>query len=321
MPDMQILIVTPAPRGSLKGNRITAERWGGILVGLGHRVALAGSYSNQRCDVLVALHARRSASSIRKFAEKHPDKPIVLAMTGTDLYEDLPDSVEARQSVERATRIVVLQTDAVRYLSAAARKKTTVIYQSCRVPNSFRAAPRRDGFEVIVMGHLRDVKDPLRTAAAARQLPATSRIVVTHLGAPLDKSLARQARREMKLNPRYQWLGEVPREEALRILGRSRLLVVSSRVEGAPNVASEAIALGVPVLATKISGMIGMFGRDYPGYFAVGDTDGLARLLAQAETDVAFYRQLSLVGKRLKKLVAPAREANAWRHLLAEIAK
>jgi glycosyltransferase involved in cell wall biosynthesis len=223
--------------------------------------------------------------------------------------------------VDRATRIVVLQADALRYLPAAARQKATVIYQSCHVPKSFRATPRRDVFEVIVIGHLRDVKDPLRTAAAARQLPATSRIVVTHLGAPLDQSLARQAWAEMKVNPRYRWLGEVPREEALMILGRGRLLVVSSCVEGAPNVASEAIALGVPVLSTKISGMIGLFGRDYPGYFAVGDTDGLSRLLAKAEADAAFFRRLSLAGQRVKKLVAPVREANAWRRLLSDLAK
>ena len=316
---MNILIVTPAPRGSLKGNRITAERWAEILVEQGHRVTLAGSYSNQRCDLLVALHARRSAPSIRKFADRHPDRPIVLVLTGTDLYEDLPDSAAARQSLKQATRIIVLQADALRFLPAAARKKTSVIFQSFRPPPAMTWSPRRDVFEVIVIGHLRDVKDPLRTAAAARQLPATSRILVTQLGAALDKSLSKQARAEMKRNPRYQWLGELPRVEALRILARGRLLVVSSHVEGAPNVASEAIALGVPILSSKISGMIGLLGRDYPGYFAVGDTDALARLLHQVETDAAFLRQLLLACKRLKKLVAPAREANAWRRLLAAV--
>ena len=64
---MRLLIVTPAPKGSRKGNRITADRWLRLLRELGHRVAIADEFRDQPCDVLIGLHARKSAASIWRF--------------------------------------------------------------------------------------------------------------------------------------------------------------------------------------------------------------------------------------------------------------
>ncbi len=143
-----------------------------------------------------------------------------------------------------------------------------------------------------VLGHLRPVKDPFRTALAARLLPASSRVRVLHLGAALSEEMAERARQEAAANPRYRWLGELPRWRALRVLGRCRLLALTSEMEGGANAISEAAALSVPVIASRIGGSVGLLGADYPGYFPVGDTAALARLLERAETDTRFYRTL-----------------------------
>src|SRR5262249_46764307 len=141
-------------------------------------------------------------------------------------------------------------------------------------------------------GHLRQEKDPLRTALALRHLPANSRIRVTHAGQALSADWAKRARTAGRLDPRYRWLGELPRWQARRLLARSRLLVLSSRMEGGANVISEAIVERVPVLASQISGSIGLLGEAYPGFFPVRDTGALARLLRRAETEPSFYTQL-----------------------------
>jgi hypothetical protein len=86
---MKITIVTPAPRGSRKGNRITARRWARLMRQLGHRVTVAEEYRGERCDVLVALHARRSFPAQEAFRRAHPGRPVVIALTGTDLYDDI----------------------------------------------------------------------------------------------------------------------------------------------------------------------------------------------------------------------------------------
>ncbi|HZS10301.1 MAG TPA: hypothetical protein VFD58_36065 [Blastocatellia bacterium] len=221
---MNISIITPAPPRTRHGNRVTALRWARILKSLGHRVVIAGRYEGQPCDLLVALHARRSHPSIRRFHREHPDRPLVVALTGTDLYRDLKTSGQAWQSLELATRIVALQPKALDELPPHLRHKTRVIYQSVP-PVSIRnpQSAIRNHFKVCVVGHLRAVKDPFRAAMASRLLPVSSRIRIMHVGRAMTEAMARRAEREMEINPRYQWLGELPQARARRILAGSDL--------------------------------------------------------------------------------------------------
>jgi putative glycosyltransferase (TIGR04348 family) len=319
---MKICVVTPAPPGSRKGNRITAVRWARLLRELGHRVQVCQAYEGSHCDVLLALHARRSAESIARFRRKHPDKPLVLALTGTDLYGDIHTDPVAQRSLELASRFILLQPAGIEELAQRLRDKARVIYQSVELPrHASRSAHHSSGhhFEVCVLGHLRAVKDPFRTAQAARLLPEESCIRVTQVGGALSADMAEQARGEQASNPRYRWLGELPRWKALRALARSDLLVLTSQMEGGANVISEALAVGVPVISSRISGSVGLLGTDYPGYFPVGDTQGLAKLLWRAETDPQFYRALQKWCVRLRPLIDPARERRGWRSLLREL--
>ncbi|GDY08195.1 hypothetical protein LBMAG52_16810 [Planctomycetia bacterium] len=315
---MRLLIVTPAPKGSRKGNRITADRWVRLLRQLGHRVTIVDSFRDQPCDVLIGLHARKSAASIRRFRANRPNGRLVVVLTGTDLYHDLPQNRAAQRSIELADRLVVLQSRAVNALPRGAQAKARVIVQSAIGPKS-RLAARSDAFEVCVVGHLRSVKDPFRTALAARQLPPESQIIVSHLGAALDPTMARRARAEMLRNPRYRWLGDLPHAQALRLLARSRLLVNSSKMEGGANAICEALACGVPVLSSRIDGSIGLLGEDYPGYFEFGSTLELATLLSRFETDAAFKKRLTSSCRALARIVDPKHERTAWRRLLTEL--
>lgn len=315
---MRILLVTPAPSGSRKGNRVTAERWARLLRDLGHRVTIAVEYHRQCCDLLIALHAFKSHLSICRFRTKRPGDPLVLCLTGTDLYGDIRTRPEAWESLELATRLVVLQPLALDELPEPLRGKARVIYQSVPAP-AVRGRPRHHVFEVCVLGHLRPVKDPLRTARAARLLPASSRVRVLQVGGALSDELAEQARAEQAGNPRYCWLGERPRGQALGLLARSRLLSLTSELEGGANVISEAIALGVPVVSSRIAGSLGLLGADYAGYFPFGDTRALADFLLRAETDAAFYQALGAQCALRRPLFEPARERQSWHELLREL--
>jgi putative glycosyltransferase (TIGR04348 family) len=302
------------------GNRVTARRWARLLRELGHQVAVQPEYDGRSADVLVALHARKSFPSIERFRREQPGRPAVVALTGTDLYRDIRTSANARKALETADRLVLLQAEGLRSLPAAARPKARVIHQSATRPRG-RFAPRKDAFEVVVLGHLRPVKDPLRAAAAARLRPISSRLRVLHVGAALTTRAAAAARREQASNPRYQWLGPLPRWRALRVLARARALVLSSEMEGGANVVSEALACSVPILSSRIAGSIGLLGLDHPGYFEVGDTQGLAALLARAEDDPAFLAELRRHGRSHAALASPARERASWRRLLGELSR
>ena len=193
------------------------------------------------------------------------------------------------------------------------------LYQS--VSPFRREKPRlsEKNFDVCVVGHLRRVKDPLRTAIAARLLPVSSRIRVIHLGGPLSSIEEARARKETMSNPRYKWLGEVLPARVRRVMSQSRLFVISSRMEGGANALGEAIVAGLPVLASRIEGSVGILGDDYPGCFEVGDTEELARLMFRCETDPVFLADLAKRCRSLAGLFDPALEQAAWRKLLEEL--
>jgi putative glycosyltransferase (TIGR04348 family) len=332
---MKIAIVTPAPPDSLHGNRITALRWARILRRLGNTVSILQKYDGESYDLLVALHARRSHPSIVNFRRQNPAAPLVVALTGTDLYRDIGTNHRAQESLDIATRIVVLQPKAIEELQQSLRDKTRVIYQSVENRSTLavtrgrsaktnaskhEVSERSNGsFDVCVIGHLRTVKDPFRTAMAARSVPDSSRLRVLQVGDAMTAAMANRARKEMNTNKRYRWLGEQPRSRVRRILEKSRLCVISSRMEGGANVLSEAIVAAVPVLASHIDGNVGILGADYPGYFDVGNTTQLARLLARAETSPGYLAELKEWSKGLALLADPAREVQAWSDLLSEL--
>ena len=314
-----ILVVTPTPPDSPNGNGVTARRWAGILRDLGHKVDLAQDYRAGDHDLLVALHAVKSAAAVRAFHADHPAAPVVIALTGTDLYPDLSVTGVEPSVLAMASRLVVLQPHGKGQVPPELRDRVRVIFQSMTaVPP---ATPDPDCFEVAVLAHLRPVKDPLLLAAAVGYLPASSRIQATHVGEGRDPALATQAAAASATSSRYTWLGPLPRPEALRVLSRSRLLAVTSVHEGGANVVTEALAFGVPVISTKIPGSIGLLGDDYPGYFQVGDPLDLARVLGAAEEDRdGFYQLLLRRCAALRHLADPARERDAWAALLAELA-
>lgn len=317
---MRILIVTPAARGSVIGNRVTAVRWAALLRQLGHRVVVANQVPEGSWEVLVALHAVKSRDAVAQFKRDYPGRPVILALTGTDLYDPTAlHSAAARESLSAADRLVVLQPLGVNAVPEPWRGRARPIVQSARAPDP-RPTPTAGAFRVCLLAHLRDVKDPLLAARAARRMDPASRLQIVHFGAAHSDEAAAEARREEECNPRYRWLGPVRRARALRELCQSHLLLVSSRLEGGANVVTEALACAVPVLSTRIDGSVGLLGPDYPGYFPAGDAGALAAALQRVETDAAFQAELTRRVEALRPRVHPDRERDAWRDLLAELA-
>ena len=316
---MKIGIVTPAHAYRHSGNAVTAIRWARLLRALGHSVQVTDAYDGRAFGVLLALHAYRSHGAIRRFVRDFADRPVILALTGTDLYRDLKNSARAQQSLDWASRLIVLHPRAAIALPKRYSAKVQVIRQSVVKPTD-QVLPRTDRFQVCVLGHLRAVKDPFRAAMAARNLPQDSRLHIVHLGAALTDAMEKRARREMDINVRYEWRGGCTPAESLRTLRRSHVMVLSSKMEGGANVLSEAITLGVPVIASRIAGNVGLLGSDYPGYFRTGDTKTLARMLRRVETEPRFLRQLRAHVRRLAPQFTPERELRTWEKLLRSMA-
>lgn len=318
---MDIVLITPPGPSARTGNAVAALRWTRILRRLGHHVTVATDYADEPADAMVAIHAWRSADAISRFKTRYPARPLVLQLSGTDIYQYIDDDpARTLRSLELADRLVALNSLAWRVIPKQFRKKLRVILQSAPEPRRPRD-PSRRRIDIAVIGHLRDVKDPLRAAVAARLLPEQSRIRIVQIGRAYTAEWAERAETEMAANPRYVWRDDVPRVGVQNLLLRSHAMVLSSRSEGGANVVSEAVVAGVPILASRIDGNVGLLSADYPGYFPVGDTQALARLLWRIETDRRFVARLRRATARRAPLFKPEREISAWRRLLAELSR
>ena len=312
---MRIILITPAPPQSRAGNRATASRWANILRALGHRVEIAVTYTGQKADLMLALHAWRSAESIQQFSDAFPNRPLIVAITGTDAYRFIHSHPDATlRSIRLADYLVGLHDLIGNTLPPDQRDKLSVIHQSAEPIG--KREPYKRYFHVSVMGHLRDEKDPMRPAMAVRKLPPESRIQVHHYGKPHTPEWADLARAEMRINPRYTWHGEIAHHKIRQVYRRTHLLVLPSRMEGGANVISEAIVAGVPVIASDIEGSIGLLGHDYAGYYPVENEEALSTLLLKAETDKAYYTKLERACISKRPLFTLENETMGWRELL-----
>jgi len=316
---LRILIVVPRGAGRRSGNRVTARRWQRELQSLGHGVETIDGYDGQDCDVLVALHAHKTARSALDYVRHVPDGRLVVALSGTDLYRDLATSAKGQQALEAAHRIVLLQEHGMKLLEPHLHRRCHVIHQSVVSPRTIPEKIQR-WWQVALVGHLRPVKDPFLLARAVADLPAESRIRVVHLGRALSEPMRVRAETEMARRPdRYRWLGSRPHWQVMHTLARSRLMVLTSRMEGGANVVGESITVGTPVISTRISGSIGLLGEDYPGFFEPGDVQGLRQKLLEAERQGDFYDAISSRCGDLRSVFEPRRECRKWERLLDEL--
>ena len=282
-----------------------------------YRVIVQTRWQGERADALIALHARRSAASIAEFHAAAKAVRIAVVLTGTDLYRDLPGSREAIASLDLADRLVVLQEDALRFLEPRWRGKCAVIVQSATLLAPRPKPPGR--LRCVVVGHLRAEKDPATVFRAMALLPRDLPITVRHIGSALDPDLGKAARSLARRDARYRYSGPLPHGLARAAIRAAHLLIHPSAIEGGANVVIEAITSGTPVLASRISGNLGLLGRDYPGYFEAGNASGLAAQLVLALESRRYLASLRAACSRRRGLFRPEAEARCVRALAADL--
>ena len=277
-----LCLVTPALADANNGNWQTARRWATMLAGH-YRVRLSRQWPDaaedaaEEPEILLALHARRSAPSIAAWAAAKPGRPLIVALTGTDLYRDIHTDTAAQQSLQSASRLIVLQDQGARELPPELHPKCRVVFQSTTLRRTLPKTTQH--VRAVMVGHLRDEKWPQTLFEAARLLSPDEGILIDHLGAALDPALGELASATAAACPHYRWLGGLPHAAARSRIQRAHVLVHTSRMEGGSHAIMEAVRSGTPVLASRVSGNVGMLGVDYGGYFAPGDARALVALL------------------------------------------
>ena len=321
VPAPTLLVVTPHLAHANTGNWRTAQRWARLAAPAWRPVVLhiedrlAGTMPAR---LMLALHARRSRAAIAAWRANAPRRPLVVALTGTDLYRDVPaGDPDALASLRDADRLIVLQADALAHLPSELRAKARVVHQSARTLAPYAAkSPRR--FNVLLVAHLREEKDPRTVLEAWRRLPHEAPATLTIVGAALDPALGEAVRVAARDDSRIRWLGPRPHAWTRQAIRRAHLVVVPSRMEGGANVVVEAVTAGTPLLASRVSGNVGMLGAGYGGYFPVGDSAALAARLAGVQRDRAALERLVAQCRTRAPLFTPHVERAALLAALAE---
>ncbi len=308
-------IFSPLPLASNQGNAVSALRITRLLQDAGVAAVALDAPPREALSAFVALNAWRSSGVVAGFASTQPGVPIVALLTGTDIFPSISAHPEALQTLEAARAIVSWHKEIT--LPEEFWPKWHIIPKSVPDSPSWTAPAYAGGVvRVLVMAHLRLVKDPLRAGEAAKLLPEASQIQVALAGGAREPDWEEKARLLEAQTERFTWLGPLERQEMWGRLRSSHLTVNSSELEGGANAVVESLAVGVPVLATDMPGNRGLLGADYPGYFPVGDTAGLAALLRKFETEATFRHELLEATMRLRNTFSPEREQAGWVGLL-----
>ena len=312
---IDVLIHSPFPQQDGQGNSATADRLEKIFLEAGLSVVVEHEwYGGCEADCFVALNARRSAGAVEEFRDACPESDVVVVLTGTDINH--PEMANAtsltRQTMQDADRLVLLHEGSLPLVPEDWHEKCQVIYPSVILPEGLSHHPDdTNAFSVVMAGNVRSEKN-IPVVMAACGLLSDDSVVSVEVYGLADEVLAQKMRVASESIPSFDWRGKISHSLLMEKLATSDVLLNSSTQEGGANAICEAISLGLPVVASRISGNVGMLGEKYGGYFPSGDARALADLLSRCAENQVFYHSLKQQIEARALLFTYAEESRLW---------
>lgn len=248
--------------------------------------------------------------------------PHLATVVGDDLnrFAHGPDKLAALQLALGGARGVVFLSEELRRLGAALATlpgPSPVILNSVDMPRrSWR--PHRPGapWRLGCAGKFKWSKGlPYLVEALRRRPPAGDwRLEVAgSLPAEEEAALAGLGERAVRRPP-------LPPAEVTRWLLSLDALVLPSLSEGCPNLLMEAMACGLPCVATRVGAVAELMADGVSGLLVPwGDPGALGQALARLRDDPAWARELGAQARRAMRAFSPARERGQWQALYREL--
>ncbi|MBU6321326.1 MAG: glycosyltransferase [Patescibacteria group bacterium] len=185
-------------------------------------------------------------------------------------------------------------TDRIR--DSLAHRRTLTIHNAVDVPATLPLRTHRSLPRILAIGRLTEQKDFSTLIAAlgilsAAGIPYEARIVGTGAQEPGLKAEAERVRANVS------FLGDLSHESALHELAEADVFALSSRWEGCPNVVLEAMAYGLPVVATNVGGVPELVQNGATGLLVPPqDPQACAEALARVLSDGSLRSRLGEAG-------------------------
>ncbi|MGH7522597.1 MAG: glycosyltransferase [Gemmatimonadales bacterium] len=142
-----------------------------------------------------------------------------------------------------------------------------------------------------IVARLHAVKDHATLFRAIAQLPSNVRLQAGLVGDGPERDALERLATELGITARVHFLGELPSRPTAHEL--FDISVLCSLSEGSPNSVLEAMAVGRPVIATSVGGVMDTITHEVNGLLvAPGDVTGLAAALTRLASDAALRTRL-----------------------------
>jgi glycosyltransferase involved in cell wall biosynthesis len=158
------------------------------------------------------------------------------------------------------------------------RCRAVVVRNGLRQEEFIPVQPREDACDLLFLGMLRDLKgtDVLIEAVALLESTYRRKLTVRLVGQVEEPERYRALAASLGIADRVMFHAPMPAREAF---ASARVIVVPSRAESMPYVVLEAIAAGMPIIATRVGGIPEIFGTAADELVAPGDPAELARAI------------------------------------------
>jgi glycosyltransferase involved in cell wall biosynthesis len=259
----------------------------------------------------------------RRFNRAH-----VSCVVGNDVKKYLFSPEKAflcKSGLDNSDRVVFLCNDLMETAHAVTpvRKKARIILNSVHLPHETWRGPSADGTFTIgcagIFKHAKGLPYLLKALAGLR------------LTGPATLELAGETRAE-EVPLREFWLERLAVRDAVRLRGvvphhgmpawlaGLDAFVLPSVSEGCPNVLMEAMAVGVPCVASRVGATDILVGNGVSGLLVpYGDSDALAEALSGLRDDPELAVYLGQAARERMKLFSPERERGEWSAVLREL--
>ncbi len=202
-------------------------------------------------------------------------------------------------------------------------QRIRVVYNPVEIPPSLGGAkecgkilPLTTRYTVITVGRLIPLKRVDGIVRALRNLPEVGLLVV---GDGPERPRLETLARSLQVADRVHFAGKRSREETLRMIQTSDLLVLNSIHEGFPHVVLEALALGVPVVATAVGGTAEVLGRWKGGALIPPEKADLPKVIVKVLRDQSLRERVRRNRNRFRDAFSPERTVETVEAILHEV--